>query len=185
MMQLTRKQNHTLDIKELNCPPATPEEKASLSAAMDDYIRQSIDAALQPKDRQSLSRNARSLPDDEARTRIEDALDNLILELAPTYGCRLFYSDLVLSRLAAWMDGDEVASPARFEKLGKQLCRGALFLRGKAKLSVGSDERRFKETIKNELGNLQRLLRARQVPMERSLHGAISDIVHQIGRAHV
>lgn len=136
--------------------PSTAEQRAALSANIDEYIRRCLAHALSPKQRKLLKVPSVS---DALAQEVEHKLDDVILGLAPTLTWRLLYSDSVRDRIAAWFDTDDPTGVVRVKEFGKQFLNGALARRGRKKLPVGTREAEFKVAITKELRMLQRVLK--------------------------
>ena len=102
---LSRASHLPFDFVAVSIPPDTPEEKRELQVAVDDYLRQCVDRLLSSSDRATVGPDAahREL-DDAGSDRIAQALDTTIFALAPELGWRLFYSERVKERVAAWFE---------------------------------------------------------------------------------
>jgi hypothetical protein len=166
---LARTSHLPVDFMAISRPPTTPEEKQQLREAMDDYLCQRVDRLLCPLDRASLGpETADRGPDDAGSDRIMEALDTTILELAPEFGWRLWYSDRVRERVAAWFE-IEPNGAANFEKFGKQLALGARARSGGKKLRITVAHRQFKDSVVPELKLLMNFLKALQSGQNRAI----------------
>jgi len=148
--------------------PTTLAAKQQLQEAMDEYVRQRIDRTLSPSDRATLGPAAKADPDEAGSERITQALDSLILEIAPQFGWRIFYSERIRERLAGWFE-IEAAGPLNFENLGKQLKVGARLRLGLAKLRITTEHRKFKDSVVPEVRRLRNFIRVRQHSQNRAL----------------
>lgn len=172
-----------VDFGAIRIPPVPPDEREKLCRAMESEVGISLAKLLSSSDLERYKLPGEAERDNELTARIFAALDRVILERAPALGFFLFYSTLVMDRLAQWRDY-EPNGPDLYEKLGKALALGARARQGKAKLPVTPWTPQFKQEIQRELGSLNKLLRAR-VPSQprrrtaKDWHDAVREIVHR------
>lgn len=165
---LSRASHLPFDFVAVSIPPDTPEEKRELQVAVDDYLRQCVDRLLSSSDRATVGPDAahREL-DDAGSDRIAQALDTTIFALAPELGWRLFYSERVKERVAAWFEL-EPNGVINIERLCKQLTRGARARRGKT-LPITAADRQFKDSVVPELKLLRNFLTSRQATQNQAM----------------
>ena len=166
---LARTDELPFDFMAVSEPPTSLEAKKQLQEAMDDYIRQRLDAALSRPDREALRHGALAEAAEAGSDRIVHALDKIILDMAATLRGRLFFSDSVLGRIWAWCEV-EPDGPARLEQLMKQLARGVQTRLGTARMPITPEHRKFKELIQPEIKLLRNFLRSKQAQQNRAMN---------------
>jgi hypothetical protein len=128
-------------------PDAGSGEREQLCRQVDDYVWGSLQSLLFDPNCKSFNRQ-------------DDALDWLILDVAPSLGPLLFFSATVQNRLLQWHT-QELRGAELFASLGKRLSRGANANQGKGKLPVEPWHYDLKKQVVLELAVLQRWLRLR------------------------
>ena len=85
--------------------------------------------------------------------------DEFVLECAQQYGARLLLSDLVLTRIWAWVSGGEESGSRKLKKLFNEMCDSAVINLKLAKGAITDRHRSFKPIAVAELTILRERLR--------------------------
>jgi hypothetical protein len=143
--------------KALAVPPPPDDHLAQLifGATMTDQVRDLFERRLAPKDL-TLWNSEEPLTLADSR-RIYGLLDKTIIELAQTFGWRIYASEAVRQQMAKWFHGAYEHGPELVKQLGDAVHLGALVAHGRAKLPVM--EREWREIKRQAVSESRRLIR--------------------------